>query len=160
MSDGAVGQVLRQTPEIVQLKTRGATRTYKTTNFLSGEPRNLMGGFGIVIMFGIDYQHQAISTTKVPKILHQAVEKALQASEHAEHVDNILVEFHDAGASSLNYVVYVTMKGEAADSYYVINRLLQKVCVDTCNENDWVIPFSQMTIHAGTGFEGVIPTNK
>ena len=160
MSDGTIGQVLRQTPEIVQLKTRGTTRTYKTTNFLSGEPRNLMGGFGIVVMFGIDYQHQAISTTEVPKILHQAVEKALQASEHAKHVDNILVEFHDAGASSLNYVVYVTMKGEAADSYYVINRLLQKVCVDTCNENGWVIPFSQMTIHAGTGFDAVITSDK
>ena len=160
MSDGTIGQVLRQTPEIVQLKTRGTTRTYKTTNFLSGEPRNLMGGFGIVVMFGIDYQHQAISTTEVPKIFYQAVEKALQVSEYGKHVDNILVEFHDAGASSLNYVVYVTMKGEAADSYFVLNRLLQKVCVDTCNENGWVIPFSQMTIHAGTGFEGVIPTNK
>lgn len=160
MSDGTIGQVIKQTPEIVQLKTRGAMRTYKTTNFLAAEPRNLMGGFGVVVMFGIDYQHQAISTTEVPEVLRQAVQKTLQESEHGKHVDDILVEFHDAGASSLNYVVYVTMKGEAADSYFVINRLLQKVCVDTCNENGWVIPFSQMTIHAGTGFDGVIPSNK
>ena len=157
MSDGTIGQVLRQTPEIVQIKTRGTTCTYKTTNFLAGEPRNLSGGFGIVVTFGIDYQHQSISTTEVPKILHHAIEKALQQDELGKHVENILVEFQEAGASSLNYVVYVTMKGKAADSYYVLNRLLQKICVDTCNERGWVIPFNQLTVHAGTGFEAVSP---
>ncbi len=74
-----------------------------------------------------------------------------------EHVESILVEFQEAGASSLNYMIYVTMKGEAADSYYVLNRLLQKICVDTCNERSWVIPFNQLTVHAGSGFEAVSP---
>ena len=157
MSDGTIGQVLRQTPEIVQIRTRGTIRTYTTTSFLGGEPRNLSAGYGVAITFGIDYQHQSISITEVPKILHQSIEQALQQSEMREHVESILVEFQEAGASSLNYMIYVTMKGEAADSYYVLNRLLQKICVDTCNERGWVIPFNQLTVHAGSGFEAVSP---
>ncbi len=160
MSDGAIGQVLRQTPEIVQLRTKGTIRTYATTNFLTGEPRNLSEGFGVTITFGIDYQHQSISTTEVPKILHQSIEKVLQQSELGQHVENILVEFQEAGASSLNYLIYVTMKGEAADCYFVLNRLLQRICVDTCNEQGWVIPFNQLTVHAGTGFDSVIAPDK
>jgi len=157
MSDGTIGQVLRQTPEIVQIRTRGTIRTYTTTSFLGGEPRNLSAGYGVAITFGIDYQHQSISITEVPKILHQSIEQALQQSEMREHVESILVEFQEAGASSLNYMIYVTMKGEAADSYYVLNRLLQKICVDTCNGHGWVIPFNQLTVHAGSGFEAVSP---
>jgi len=157
MSDGTIGQVLRQTPEIVQIRTRGTIRTYTTTSFLGGEPRNLSAGYGVAITFGIDYQHQSISITEVPKILHQSIEQALQQSEMREHVESILVEFQEAGASSLNYMIYVTMKGEAADSYYVLNRLLQKICVDTCNGHGWVIPFNSLTVHAGSGFEAVSP---
>ena len=155
MSGGTIGQVLRQTPEIVQLKTKGTTSTYTTSNFLAGEPRNLSEGFGVAITFGIDYQHQSISTTEVPQILHQSIERALQQSELGKHVDDILVEFKEAGASSLNYLIYVTMKGDAAGSYYVLNFLLQRICVDTCNERGWVIPFNQLTVNAGTGFDAV-----
>ena len=155
MSGGTIGQVLRQTPEIVQLKTKGTTSTFTTSSFLAGEPRNLSEGFGVAITFGIDYQHQSISTTEVPQILHQSIERALQQSELGKHVEDILVEFQEAGASSLNYLIYVTMKGDAADTYFVLNRLLQRICVDTCNEHGWVIPFNQLTVHAGTGFDAI-----
>lgn len=150
MADGSIGQVVRQTPEIVELRTRGSIRTYTTTNFLAGEPRNLREGFGVSVNFGIDYQHQGISTTVVPKILRQAVEEALRRSGEWDQVEDILVEFQEAAASSLNYVVYVTMKGAAADSYFLLNRLLQRTCVDTCNEQGWVIPFNQLTLHLGS----------
>jgi hypothetical protein len=156
MSDGTIGQVLRQTPEIVQLKTKGTVQTHSTTNFLAGEPRNLSEGFGISITFGIDYQHQSISTTEIPRILHQSIKKGLQETEAGNHVEDILVEFKEAGASSLDYQIYVTMKGEGAEFYFALTRLVQKICVDTCNEQGWVIPFNQMTIHAGTSFEAVI----
>ena len=153
MADGTVGQILRQTPEIVQLRTRGTIRTYTTTNFLASEPRNLSEGFSVTITFGIDYQHQSISTSEVPKILQQSIERVLMHSEMGNHVENILVEFQEAGASSLNYLIYVGMKGSGADSYNVLTRLLHRICVDTCNEHGWVIPFNQLTLHAGTGFD-------
>lgn len=155
MSGGTIGQILRQTPEIVQLKTKGTVQTHATTNFLAGEPRNLSGGYGVAVTFGIDYQHQSISTTEVPRILHQSIEQTLQRSEMSEHIESILVEFKEAGASSLNYLIYVTMKGDSAEFYFVLNRIIQRICVDTCNEHGWVIPFNQLTVHAGTGFDAV-----
>jgi len=153
MPDGTVGLVLRQTPEIVQFKTRASIRTYKTSDFLNSEFRNLSGGFGISITFGIDYQHQALCTTEIPALLHQSITQGLKQIEQGKHVENIVVEFQEAATSSLNYLIYVTMNGAAADSYFVLGRILQRICVETCNEYGWVIPFNQMTVHAGTGFE-------
>jgi len=162
MSDGTIGQILRQTPEIVQIKTKGTVQTHATTNFLAGEPRNLSEGFGIAITFGIDYQHQDISTTKVEKILKEAIAKGLQQSDAGKHVEDILVEFKDAGASSLNYLIYITMKGSGVEYYFLLGRIVQRICVDTCNEHGWVIPFNQLTIHTSTdtGFPGANAVGK
>jgi len=156
MDDGTVGLVLQQTPETVQLKTRGSIRTYTTTDFLTSELRNLSGGFGISISFGLDYQHQAICTSEIPVILRKAIEQGLKETEQGTHVENIVVEFQEAGASSLNYLIYITFNGAAADSYYPLTRLLQRICVDTCNQHGWIIPFNQLTVHAGTGFEKIV----
>ena len=152
MADGAIGQVLRQTPEIVQLKTKGTVLTYATSSFLTGGPRNLSEGFGVSTVFGIDYKHQAISTHIVPKVLHEAIERGLNATDFGKYVENILVEFKEAAASSLNYQIYVTIKGEGAEFYFAISRLVQRLCVDTCNAQGWGIPFNQITLNAGSGF--------
>jgi small-conductance mechanosensitive channel len=152
MADGVIGQVLRQTPEIVQLKTKGTVLTYATSNFLAGGPRNLSEGFGVSTVFGIDYKHQAISTHLVPNILHEAIEQGLGKTDFGKFVENILVEFKEAAASSLNYQVYVTMKGEGAEFYFAVSRMVQRICVDTCNAQGWGIPFNQLTLNAGSGF--------
>jgi hypothetical protein len=154
-ADGSMGQVLRQTPDMVQLRSRGSILTWNTAAFYRENLRNLSYGFSLSITFGIDYKHQAISTTDVPVILKQAVEQALKQSDSGKHIENVLVEFQDAGASALNYLINVSVNGAAADSYYAIGRLLQRACVDCCNSNNWVIPFNQMTINAGEGF-GVV----
>jgi len=152
MEDGTIGQILSQTPETVQVRSRGSISTYSTPDFMTNDFRNLTEGFGIAITFGIDYQHQPLSTTEIPKILRHSVEQGIKETELGKHVDNILVEFKEAATSSLNYLIYVSMKGAAADSYFAISRLLQRICVDACNEHGWVIPFDQLTVHAGTGF--------
>jgi Skp family chaperone for outer membrane proteins len=155
MADGTIGQVMRQTPEIVQIRTKGTVQTQATTSFIANQPRNLSEGYGVAITFGLDYQHQDISTTQVEKVLKQAIEKGLRQSDAGPHVENILVEFKDAGASSLNYLIYVTMKGSGAEHYFVLNRLVQRICVDTCNEHGWVIPFNQLTVHTATNLPGI-----
>lgn len=152
MADGVIGQVLRQTPEIVQLKTKGTVLTYATSSFLTGGPRNLSEGFGVAAVFGIDYKHQAISTHLVPKVLHEAIEQGLNKTDFGKHVENILVEFKEAASSSLNYQIYVTMKGEGAEFYFAVSRMVQRICVDTCNAQGWGIPFNQLTLNAGSGF--------
>ena len=151
-ADGSMGQVLRQTLDIVQLRSSGSILNWNTADFLKENLRNLSQGFSVSITFGIDYRHQSISTTEVPATLKLAIENALQPSEIGKHIESLLVEFQDAGASSLNYLINVSVNGEAADCYYAISRLLQRTCVDCCNTNDWGIPFNQMTINAGTGF--------
>ena len=152
-ADGSMGLVLRQTPDTVQIKTKGSIKYYQTASFLQENMRNLSQGFGVSINFGIDYQHQSIATTTIPAILKQSVEQALQKSDLASHVENIQVEFQEAASSSLNYLVDVGMKGSAASSYYAIGRLLQQTCVNCCNANGWIIPFNQITLNAGTGLD-------
>jgi len=156
MGDETVGQVTLQTPEIVQIRTKGSVQSRVTASFLASQPRNLSAGFSVPITFGIDYQHQDISTTEVEKVLKQAIETALRLTEIGKHVEDVLVEFKDAGASSLNYLIYITMKGSGAEYYFAVTRLVQKICVDICNEHGWIIPFNQLTIHAGSAGAEVV----
>jgi predicted nucleic acid-binding Zn-ribbon protein len=150
LNDGTYGQVILQTPEIVQLKCLGSVCNYLTGAFLAACPRNLsLTGFGCCVTFGIDYQHQAICLDEVPRIFKAAVTAAIEHSDVGESLESVLVEFKDAGASSLNYLIYVTMNGKAADSYWAVGRIIQQACVTVCNEHGWIIPFTQLTVHQG-----------
>jgi len=152
LSDGTFGQVLLQTPEIVEMKVIGATRTLSTSSFLDASPRNLSrNGFGYIVTFGIDYQHQAICLEEVPGIFHAAVTDALKASSEGDSLESVLVDFKEAGASSLDYLIFVNMSGKAAGSYWAVGRIVQQACVRTCNERGWIIPFTQLTVHQGDG---------
>jgi hypothetical protein len=42
------------------------------------------------------------------------------------------------------------LNGRAAYAYYKAQRLVQQACVETCNREGWVIPFTQITVHAAT----------
>jgi small-conductance mechanosensitive channel len=87
--------------------------------------------------------------------MQAAVERALKGSEWAPHFAELLVEFKEAGASSLDYLIYVSMRGEAAANYYSIARLVQRTLVELCNREGWVIPFAQLTVHQGEGFDSL-----
>lgn len=155
LSDGTFGQVLLQTPEVVQIRQTGSVRTFSTSSFLGASPRNLTrNGFGISATFGIDYQHQAICLEEVPGILDAAVTDALKAAFN-DGLESVLVDFKEAGASSLDYLIYVMMNGKAAGSYWAVGRIIQQSCVRVCNEHGWIIPFTQLTVHQGDGFEAL-----
>jgi predicted nucleic acid-binding Zn-ribbon protein len=152
LNDGTYGRVILQTPEIVQLQNLGSVRNYLTGAFLDTCPRNLSrSGFGCVVTFGIDYQHQAICLKEVPGMLKAAVITALEQSAVGESLESVLVEFKEAGASSLDYLIYVKMNGNAADSYWSVGRIIQQACVNACNERGWIIPFNQITVHQSNG---------
>jgi hypothetical protein len=105
------------------------------------------------VTFGIDYQHQAICLEVVPGIFDAAVTEALQTSSVADGLETVFVEFKEAGASSLDYIIVVTMNGKEAGSYWTVGRIIQQSCVRVCNERGWVIPFTQLTVHQGDGFD-------
>jgi len=148
LSDQTYGRVMLQTPEMVRLRVLGADKTYPVDAFLSSNPQNLsQNGFAIVLRFGIDYQHQALVTGEIRQKLEDYLSQHLKETKWSGQLQEFYVEFDEAAASSLNFLIYALFTGEAADSYFRIRRTLQSLAVDACNANGWVIPFAQMTVH-------------
>ncbi len=148
LSDGTHGQVHHLTPEQIVLLQRGdSLKTYQTDEFLELAPENLASGFRSRSVFGIDYAHQAIATTEVPAAFHDAVREALVAEFGESAVRNVLVDLNDAGDSALNYSIRADLTHDAAPRYRHIPRIIQRACVEKCNANGWVIPFTQITLH-------------
>ena len=148
LSDGTYGRVVVQTPEIVKLELiGGACMSYKTADYLSQAPMNLSSGFRLRLTFGLDYAHQAIITQEIPAILEKAIIDGLTAEGHVDSIETINVQFKEAGPSSLDLAILANFNGNAQSRYEDLNRTIQRICVDTCNSNHWVIPFQQITLH-------------
>lgn len=161
LADGRVGQVLHQSPEAVKLKTLGGSVvTYPTLDYLAQSPENLSGGFTVSVTFGIDYEHQPISTVRVPQVMRPRLEAAIHQVVPPDDVTRLVVEFQSAGASSLDYAVFVGLKGSQAERVRSMERLVQRTLVDTCNDEGWVIPFTQVTIHQAAGGNGSEPVQR
>jgi small-conductance mechanosensitive channel len=148
LNDQTYGRVVLQTPEVVQLRVAGAIRTYPVGAFLDSHPQNLsLHGFAVIMKFGIDYRHQAQVTADIKDRFGDYLSSRLKDSEFGSHLKDFFVEFDEAAASSLNFFVWAAFSGEAAESFGRIRRLLQRLAVEACNANDWVIPFNQVTVH-------------
>lgn len=148
LADGKRGEVKHQSPDMVQIELLGGSRvTYQSADFLGQSPENLSAGFRRQARFGIDYAHQSIATTTVPGLFAKKVEEGLRARFGDDTVRSVKVEFLEAGASSLDYLIVADMDGSTAVHYEAIARSMQALCVDACNEQGWGIPFAQITIH-------------
>lgn len=148
LSDQTVGKVMVQSVESVQLLRLGGSRkTYTTADFLALSPENLSGHFRLRSIFGIDYSHRAISTEEIPDKLQIAVLKAIMKVVDREDIQTIKVEVREAAASSIDYEIIADFHGEVASKYEQLRRLIQRACIDACNENGWIIPFAQVTVH-------------
>lgn len=149
---GAVGRVLRQTIELVEVSVLDSPVQYRTGEFIGLNVRNLSrGDFGIAGSFGVDYRHQAICLDVVPERLRTAIVERFGRAGLGDAVRDVLVEFKNAGSSSLDYQIYVVLAGHAASAFFKAQRLVQQACVDACNRAGWVIPFTQITVHADNG---------
>lgn len=156
LPDGRFGEVIEQTIELVLLQIKGSLVQFTAADFFRLNVLNLSRqGFVVVVTFGIDYQHQAHCLNEVPTRLHEALERALAQAEFSNKIVSLLVEFKEANTNSLDYLIVVNCKGEAAGLYFTINRLIQKTCVEVCNRERWVIPFTQLTVHQGEGFQAL-----
>lgn len=147
LEDGIFGRVKLQSVDVVEISFGGSTYSYPTKKFLDSRPRNLSSGFTVYEVFGFDYQHQPISTTSMLEIYSRAIQTALNNEPFSEFIHTFDVEFNSAASSSLDFKVVVGCSGEAAGDYFRISRVIQKASVDVANENDWTIPFQQITVH-------------
>jgi small-conductance mechanosensitive channel len=155
LADGSFGLVLRQTIELVELAIRDSKVQIPSRDFLAQCVRNLsFEKFGVASTFGIDYQHQAICLDTVPERFREAVVARFEHAGLKDAIEDLLVEFREAGASSLDYQIYLILNGRAAKAYFRAQRMIQQACVETCNREGWVIPFTQITVHSGDGAAG------
>jgi hypothetical protein len=158
LSDGMRGKVTGISQELVELIERGgAHRTYQTTEFLALSPLNLTTNFRIKETIGITYKLQKESVSSVPEILRAHVERRLADEGYADKLLNLRVEFERANTSSLDIVVIADFDGALADLYNRLRRAIQRWCVEACTENDWEIPFTQLTLHQAENPGQVLP---
>lgn len=149
LADGTFGKVIRQTPETVTMDVLGGCRkTYPSSSFLGQNPVNLSkNNFGVGMTFGVDYAHQADVTRDIPERLRTAMVEELAREEFGADLIDVLVQFKEAAASSLDLFAWASFSGNAAPYYYAIGRVLQRIAVDACNASGWGIPFTQITVH-------------
>ena len=148
LGDGQAGRVVSQTPATVELvKNGGEHVVYPTSAFLGLSPRNQSGGFRLTSTFGVDYRHQAESTTVIPAKMKEKLLAELPQAAGAENIVEIRVFLACANSSSLDYTVVADLKGAAAPAATPIAGAIQRILVDACNENGWTIPFPQLTVH-------------
>ena len=149
LADGAIGTIALQTPEQVVLDTRGgAQKTYATLSFLGLNPINYSANsFAVFTNFGIDYACQKDIVRTIPDLLHKHIIKVLEEREYASDLIELIVDFKEAAASSLNILIFAKFKSEQAPNYFALSRLLQQAAVDACTKYDWSIPFTQITLH-------------
>lgn len=148
LSDQTFGKVLIQTPDIVQIVQKGGSiKSFQTSEFLSLHPLILSTGFRVQISFGIDYGHQEIVPHEIPKLMTSKLSNILTREGYGDATVKISVEFEEAAASSLNFAVIIDFSGEVAYDYQTLKRLMQRICVEACNDHGWTIPFPQLTLH-------------
>ena len=104
------------------------------------------GTFGVTGSFGVDYAHQLISATDIPQSLNEGICAAINASNLGEALEDVRVELAEAGDSSLNYWIFVTMDSSAAFSYFRVERLIQSACIQICSDKAWSIPFPHVAL--------------
>jgi len=147
------GFVLQQTPELIQVRVLGGMiKSIPTAEYFAQPIINLSRGetFGVMATFGLDYAVQHESLTTIPDTLRVAIQNAITNAGHPAVAENILVELSEAGASSLDYLIYAQFPSTHASDYFKFGRIIRQACVQACNENNWSIPYPQMVMHRAT----------
>lgn len=150
--DDRLAQVEHQGPDLVQLRYLGGSEALlSTVDFLSAGAENLSHGFRVSHRFGVDYSLQDISTSTVAEVLEKDLRAGVTQLLDDEEVLQVRVEFLEAGASSLDYILQADLAGSAAPHYERVKRALQRIVVESCTREGWGIPFAQLVVHRADG---------
>ncbi len=147
MPDGLHVVVKRQTPESVYLDYFGGHIIYPTADFIKAKPNNISQGYSTTVNFGLGYEHFSLSIDDVIATIRTKVEAALKERGMLEYTTGVTVDFRRVEAGeSLLYTIIVGMGHDAVGFYYSLPRLIQKVCVETAQENGWNLPFTEVSL--------------
>jgi hypothetical protein len=108
---------------------------------------NLSHGYRIQMVFGIDYKYQAECTTAIPKKMTEAFRRDLIKVVGEDNLVRVIVDFFLPNSSSLDFEYEVVLKGASAHLYEEVERTIIYSFANVCNENQWEIPFQQITLH-------------
>ena len=148
MDEGTIGEVIYQSPEMVQVRLFGGNLiTYTTENYMALSPMNLSHGYRIQMVFGIDYKYQAECTTTIPRKMTENFRNDLIKAVGEDNLVRVIVDFFSPNNSSLDFEYEVFLKGSAANLYEEVERTIIYSFANSCNENGWEIPFQQITLH-------------
>jgi hypothetical protein len=150
LSDGTIGKVVTQTPELVTIKRVGSeNKYYKIGQFLELSPQNISQGFSVEFIFGVDYLHQKVLFSEVIPNFKEGIKKILAESfaDKLEMFKDFMIDFHSAGESSLNLRFFIRCDGQLASQKRSLTRKMQAAMVEICNEHNYIIPFNQLTVH-------------
>lgn len=141
-------RVVSLSHELVETVERGGKRyLFKTADFLGQNLVNLSRNFRLRVVFGVSYDLQDQVTTTIPNLLKTFIAKKMAEEGYADSCLNLLVEFKEAGSSSLDLMILADFKGDLADIYSRLERSIQRWCVDAATLHNWEIPFPQLTFH-------------
>ena len=143
-------RVVQQSVDVVELQDlNSVTRFMPTADYYRAGYPNLSRAevFRISVVFGIDYATQKEDLEAIEAAFKQGITDACKGTPYEEFLLEVGSEFHSAGDSSLNYLMLTRFKPEAAQYYNRIKRRIQRACVMVCNQNDWGIPFPQLSVH-------------
>lgn len=148
LADETFGQVVSQSPDMVELEIPGGSRvTYSHDDYLAEKPDNLSDGFRAEIEFGLSYKHQDIATGKAMEMLKDHIRQGLLALVPEQHLLDVGCEMLEAGDNAIIYEVEADLDGVVAPLMEDVERELTRLCVDACNKFGWEIPFPQMVVH-------------
>jgi small-conductance mechanosensitive channel len=147
-------QVVHQTVDVIKLRDLDSVNGFMpTADYYSAGYPNLSRAktFRISVVFGIDYATQREDVTKIEKAFSAGIKRSCKGTAFEKHVIDVNADFESAGDSSLNYLMLATFQPEAAGDYNKIKRRIQRACVIVCSENDWSIPFPELSVHLPEG---------
>jgi predicted nucleic acid-binding Zn-ribbon protein len=138
LSDGTFGRVVCITHEFVQVVLLGGSRkTYPTAAFLAQNPQNHAAGFRVSTIIRLDHKHRDEATRSIPPALTKALHEGLLKDYKADLIKNIMTEFRAATTTALELEVLADFTGEMAGNFTNLQRKLQMLALDACNQHDW-----------------------
>jgi len=60
---------------------------------------------------------------------------------------NLSKNFRINSVFGIDSEVLADFSGEVAPKYSQLHRAIQRICVNVCNKQGWIIPFAQITVH-------------
>lgn len=91
-------------------------------------------------------------TPEYGKIIHLGgARKSIPTGSFFEmNPNNLSKNFRINSIFGISSEVFADFSAEVAPKYSQLHRTIQRVCVNFCNKQDWIIPFTQITVHQAT----------